>query len=54
MAGAGQSALNPEIFRRCLAFVRDFLVFDGLTFIETLQTGSLDGQIRLCRRRAAE
>jgi hypothetical protein len=36
------SALNLQIFRRGLASVRDFLVFNGLTLVQTGEAGFLD------------
>ena len=41
---AASSALNLQIFRRCLSLVRDFLVLDNLTLIETAEAGSLDSR----------
>jgi hypothetical protein len=38
------SALDFEIFRRGLAPIRDFLVLDDLTLIQTGETGLLDGR----------
>jgi hypothetical protein len=38
------SARDLEIFRRGLASVRDFLVLDDLTLIQTRQTGLFDGR----------
>jgi hypothetical protein len=38
------SARDFEIFRRGLASIRDFLVLDDLTLIQTGQTGLLDGR----------
>src|SRR5271168_888726 len=38
------SARDLEIFRRALASIRDFLVLDDLTLIQTGQTGLLDGR----------
>ena len=37
-------ALNPKIFRRRFALVRDFVVFDDLPLIETAEAGFLDGR----------
>jgi hypothetical protein len=39
-----RSPLNFESFRRGLASIRDFLVLDDLTLIQTGQTGPLDGR----------
>jgi hypothetical protein len=38
------SALNLQIFRRRLAAIRDFLVINDLTLIQTGQTGLFDGR----------
>src|SRR6185369_12343992 len=38
----GKSALNLEILSRSFAPVRDFLVFDDLSLIETAEAGSFD------------
>src|SRR4029077_12620197 len=37
-----ESALNPQMLCRCFTPVRDFLVFNDLSFIEPAETGSLD------------
>jgi hypothetical protein len=38
------SARDLEIFRRGLALIRDLLVVDDLTLIQTGETGLLDGR----------
>ena len=39
---SARSALKLEMFRRCFSFVRDFLVFDNLPFIEAAEASFLD------------